>query len=84
MKVEYVGRAPLDGNDDQYLMASYHPGNRMPDPSDGLPTGVMIAMNGPTPSRHVGAAAVAFPGQLTNSGSASKRSSRRKRRPLAM
>lgn len=50
VKVEYVGRAPLDGNDDQYLMASYHPGNRVPDPSQGLPTGVMVAMNGPTPS----------------------------------
>lgn len=69
VKVEYVGRAPLDGNDDQYLMASYHPGNRAPDPSDGLPTGVMIAMNGPSPSLPAGTAAVPFPGQLTNSGS---------------
>ncbi|TPM96765.1 septal ring lytic transglycosylase RlpA family protein [Mesorhizobium sp. B2-1-3A] len=70
VKVEYVGRAPLDGNDDQYLMASYHPGNRIPDPSDGLPTGVMVAMNGPSPSLPLGAAAVPFPGQLTNSGEA--------------
>ncbi|RUV66615.1 MAG: septal ring lytic transglycosylase RlpA family protein [Mesorhizobium sp.] len=69
VKVEYVGRAPLDGNDDQYLMASYNPGSRVPDPSDGLPTGVMIAMNGPSPSRAVGAAAAPFPGQLTNSAS---------------
>lgn len=68
VKVEYVGRAPLDGNDDQYLMASYHPGNKAPDPSDGLPTGVMIAMNGPSPSLPAGAQAVPFPGQLTNSG----------------
>ena len=68
VKVEYVGRAPLDGDDDQYLMASYHPGNRIPDPSDGLPTGVMVAMKGPSPSLPVGAAAVPFPGQLTNSG----------------
>ncbi|RWF48305.1 MAG: septal ring lytic transglycosylase RlpA family protein [Mesorhizobium sp.] len=66
VKVEYVGRAPLDGNDDQYLMASYHPGNRIPDPSDGLPTGVMVAMNGPSPSLPAGAAAVPFPGQLTD------------------
>jgi rare lipoprotein A len=72
VKVEYIGRAPLDGNDDQYLMASYHPGNRIPDPSDGLPTGVMVAMNGPSPSLPVSAAAVPFPGQLTNSGSASE------------
>ncbi|MDX8517750.1 septal ring lytic transglycosylase RlpA family protein [Mesorhizobium dulcispinae] len=73
VKVEYVGRAPLDGNDDQYLMASYHPGNRRPDPSDGLPTGVMVAMNGPSPSLSMSdapPAAVPFPGQLTNSGQA--------------
>ncbi|MER8750984.1 septal ring lytic transglycosylase RlpA family protein [Mesorhizobium sp. M1050] len=68
VKVEYVGRAPLDGDDDQYLMASYRPGNRAPDPSDGLPSGVMVAMNGPSPSLPAGAAAVPFPGQLTDSG----------------
>lgn len=64
VKVEYVGRAPLDGQDEEYLVASYHPGNRAPDPSDGLPTGVMIAMNGPTPSAagHV----PAFPGTLSD------------------
>lgn len=72
VKVEYVGRAPLDGNDDQYLMASYRPGSRRPDPSDGLPTGVMVAMNGPSPSVQTDAPppAVPFPGQLTNSGGA--------------
>lgn len=70
VKVEYVGRAPLDGQDDQYLMASYRPGNRAPDPSDGLPTGVMIAMNGATPSLPAnGSGVVPFPGQLTSSGS---------------
>jgi rare lipoprotein A len=67
VKVEYVGRAPLDGHDDQFLMASYQPGNRAPDPSDGLPTGVMIAMNGTTPSSTAIASAVPFPGQLTDS-----------------
>ncbi|WP_442577558.1 septal ring lytic transglycosylase RlpA family protein [Mesorhizobium sp. ASY16-5R] len=68
VKVEYVGRAPLDGHDDQYLMASYRPGNKAPDPSDGLPTGVMIAMNGATPSGGtIGEKpAVAFPGTLTD------------------
>ncbi|TPN86473.1 septal ring lytic transglycosylase RlpA family protein [Mesorhizobium sp. CU2] len=72
VKVEYVGRAPLDGNDDQYLVASYHPGKNRPDPSDGLPTGVMVAMAGPSPTMAAGAppAAVPFPGQLTNSGQA--------------
>lgn len=70
VKVEYVGRAPLDGDDDQYLVASYHPGDRRPDPSDGLPSGVMVAMNGPSPSLPASAAAAPFPGQLTNSGEA--------------
>ncbi|RUW53580.1 septal ring lytic transglycosylase RlpA family protein [Mesorhizobium sp. M1A.F.Ca.ET.072.01.1.1] len=73
VKVEYVGRAPLDGNDDQYLMASYRPGSSRPDPSDGLPTGVMEAMNGPSPSLSMSdapPAAVPFPGQLTSSGQA--------------
>ncbi|MEQ9245810.1 MAG: RlpA-like double-psi beta-barrel domain-containing protein, partial [Nitratireductor sp.] len=50
VKVEYVGPAPLEGRDDEYLMASYRPGGAAPDPSDGLPTGVMVAMNGPTPT----------------------------------
>ncbi|MDQ6438041.1 septal ring lytic transglycosylase RlpA family protein [Mesorhizobium sp. LHD-90] len=68
VKVEYVGRAPLDGRDDQYLMASYRPGNQAPDPSDGLPSGVMVAMNGSTPgSGAIGeATAVAFPGTLSD------------------
>lgn len=68
--VEYVGRAPLHGLDDQYLMASYRPGNAAPDPSDGLPTGVMIAMNGATPTSPMPTAApmpqaAPFPGELT-------------------
>ena len=69
VKVEYTGRAPLDGQDDEYLMASYNPGSRAPDPSDGLPAGVMIAMNGSTPSGLVGDAAKAFPGMLVSSSS---------------
>lgn len=64
--VEYLGRAPLHGQDDAFLMASYRPGGRGPDPSDGLPTGVMIAMNGPTPTTAAGASAP-FPGQLRSS-----------------
>ena len=67
VKVEYVGRAPLHGQDDAYLVASYNPGNRAPDPSFGLPSGVMIAMNGATPSASVGPQAAApFPGQLVD------------------
>lgn len=51
VKVEYVGRAPLDGNDDAFLMASYQNGS---DPIGQPATGVMMAMNGPTPtSRNV-------------------------------
>jgi rare lipoprotein A len=65
VRVEYVGRAPLHGDDDSYLLASYKPGNRAPDPSDGLPTGVMIAMNGPTPTPDRRASA--FPGVMETS-----------------
>ncbi|MEO3385885.1 septal ring lytic transglycosylase RlpA family protein [Mesorhizobium sp. CAU 1741] len=61
--VEYIGRAPLDGQDDAFLMASYRPAGRSIDPSDGLPTGVMIALNGPTPTASVSGASPAFPGQ---------------------
>lgn len=54
VKVEYVGRAPLHGRDDNYLLASYRPGKTgigRPRPvDDGLPAGVMIAMNGNTPT----------------------------------
>jgi rare lipoprotein A len=55
VKVEYVGRAPLDGRDESYLMASYRPGRGIDSDTlpgnDGLATGVMVAMNGPSPSR---------------------------------
>ncbi len=42
VKVEYVGRAPLEGDDTPMLMASYRRGNA-PAINDGLPSGVMIA-----------------------------------------
>jgi rare lipoprotein A len=55
VKVEYVGRAPLDGRDDSYLVASYRPGRGVDGDTlpgnDGLASGVMVAMNGPSPSR---------------------------------
>lgn len=69
VKVEYVGRAPLDGEDTPYLLASYRPGNAAPNSSDGLPTGVMIAMNGATPDGK--GTAQAFPGQLSDGGATS-------------
>ncbi len=43
VQVEYVGKAPLHGQDDEYLLASYKPGRGMS--PDGLPSGVMLAMN---------------------------------------
>lgn len=70
VKVDYLGNAPLDGNDERYLMASYRPGPGMPKiPGQGLPDNVMIAMNGPTPISRRSAVARAFPGVLTSSGS---------------
>ena len=61
VEVEYLGRAPLHGQDDEILLASFRPGGKAPDPSDGLPSGVMIAMNGPTPTQRADASA-AFSG----------------------
>ncbi|WP_375165904.1 septal ring lytic transglycosylase RlpA family protein [Chelativorans sp.] len=63
VRVEYVGPAPLHGRDDGFLLASYRPGGAAPDPSDGLPTGVMVAMAGPTPTQPVPVAASAFASQ---------------------
>lgn len=40
--VEYVGRAPVDGADDEYLMASYQPGNG--GGAGEIQPGVMVAM----------------------------------------
>nr|WP_157038057.1 MULTISPECIES: septal ring lytic transglycosylase RlpA family protein [Chelativorans] len=63
VQVEYVGPAPLEGRDDSFLLASYRPGGAAPDPSDGLPTGVMVAMAGPTPTQPAPAATLAFANQ---------------------
>ncbi|WP_173931778.1 septal ring lytic transglycosylase RlpA family protein [Chelativorans sp. Marseille-P2723] len=60
VRVEYVGPAPLHGEDDGFLLASYRPSGAAPDPSDGLPTGVMVAMSGPTPKQPVLSTASAF------------------------
>jgi rare lipoprotein A len=58
VKVEYVGRAPLEGSDDAFLMASYR-GPGAADPWGQPASGVMIAMNGGTPTRR---APVPIPG----------------------
>ena len=49
VRVQYVGRARMDGHDDPYLMASYIPkGSRLPsiNPGGQIATGVMVASNG--------------------------------------
>ena len=48
VRVQYVGRAPVHGNDDQYLMASYQKGGGAA-PQDAMQPNVMVAMAGPTP-----------------------------------
>jgi rare lipoprotein A len=50
VRVQYVGRAPVEGVDDNYLMASFQPGNGDQVPNDAMQPNVMIAMAGPTPS----------------------------------
>ncbi|WP_046118754.1 septal ring lytic transglycosylase RlpA family protein [Ensifer aridi] len=50
VRVQYVGRAPLEGNDMPYLMASYvKKGDRSPRvmPEGQIATGVMVASNEP-------------------------------------
>lgn len=46
VRVQYVGKAPLDGHDEPYLMASYIPkGSRLMNPGGQIATGVMVASN---------------------------------------
>ncbi|WP_267550912.1 septal ring lytic transglycosylase RlpA family protein [Rhizobium rhizogenes] len=67
VRVQYVGRARMDGHDEPYLMASYIPkGSRLPsiNPGGQIATGVMVASAGrmtadqlpdsdtPTPTRN--------------------------------
>ncbi|MBE7186175.1 MAG: septal ring lytic transglycosylase RlpA family protein, partial [Methylobacterium mesophilicum] len=49
VKLDYIGRAPLEGDDTAMLMASYRPGNAAPSINEGLPSGVMLAMNDTAP-----------------------------------
>lgn len=49
VRVQYVGRAPLEGHDMPYLMASYVPkGSRLPaiNPGSQMGSGLMVASNG--------------------------------------
>lgn len=45
VRVEYVGRAPVEGDDTRYLMASYRPGGSIAPAGGVIATGVMMAMN---------------------------------------
>lgn len=45
VRVEYVGRAPVEGDDTRYLMASYRPGGSGEPAGGVIATGVMMAMN---------------------------------------
>lgn len=51
VRVQYVGKARMDGHDTPFLMASYRPkGSRLPDVTPGggqIATGVMVASNQP-------------------------------------
>ena len=45
VRVEYIGRAPVEGDDTQFLMASYRPGGSTEPAGGVIATGVMMAMN---------------------------------------
>jgi rare lipoprotein A len=46
VRVQYLGRAPVDGDDTPYLMASFRPGGADAPAGGVIATGVMLAMNG--------------------------------------
>ena len=50
IKVEYVGRAPTEGDDTPMLMASYRPGLATRSIDDGMASGVMVATSEPSSS----------------------------------
>ncbi|MDF1608994.1 septal ring lytic transglycosylase RlpA family protein [Hoeflea sp. YIM 152468] len=45
VRVEYVGRAPVEGDDTRYLVASYRPGGSSAPAEGVIASGVMMAMN---------------------------------------
>lgn len=63
VRVQYVGRARMDGHDMPYLMASYIPkGSRIaPNPGNNIATGVMVASNDRTFSPSADQANIAPP-----------------------
>ncbi|MGV1869370.1 septal ring lytic transglycosylase RlpA family protein [Agrobacterium rosae] len=75
VRVQYVGRAPLDGHDMPYLMASYSPkGSRNPgiNPEGQIASGVMVASASrssipiPQSAAYGGSAQTALVGSKTN------------------
>jgi rare lipoprotein A len=62
VRVQYVGRAPLDGQDDQYLLASFVPGNGSP-MADPVQPNVMVASAEPAADLPGVASATAFEGE---------------------
>lgn len=46
VRVQYIGRAPVEGDDTPYLMASYRPGGSDAPAGGVIASGVMLAMNG--------------------------------------
>jgi rare lipoprotein A len=45
VRVQYVGRAPVEGDDTRYLMASFRPGGSDAPAGGVIASGVMLAMN---------------------------------------
>lgn len=62
VRVQYVGRAPLHGQDDQYLLASFVPGNGSPVESPIQPA-VMVASAAPAADLPGVGSATAFEGE---------------------
>ncbi|MGN6548909.1 MAG: septal ring lytic transglycosylase RlpA family protein [Pararhizobium sp.] len=65
VRVQFVGMAPLEGDDNSFLMASYHPGDGEPATDTGA-SGTLLAMNeAPAPDASAGTASL--PGVTTAS-----------------
>lgn len=51
VRVQYIGRAPVEGDDTSYLVASYRPGGSNAPAGGVIASGVMLAMNGDQPTQ---------------------------------
>lgn len=50
VRVQYIGRAPVEGDDTPYLVASYRPGGSNAPAEGTIASGVMLAMNSEAPA----------------------------------